>query len=203
MVGFERETFVLMLMSTLFYRSWLGRYTWHLYDLCGSVRKYLKIHHAPRPLTRTQIPQGVNRKEQTMKPKRKWKRTSTPQEVIDTAIERKDWFSAFTNAVAYFEFWGFWSLNSYCLRENIDVEQKLRRLPVSSLMLMLYLLKLIDLDTFSKMSAVIKERNRLVHRNIPEKIPIYDDMEKIARATRLLAYAKQCIKKVREGIGKA
>jgi BMFP domain-containing protein YqiC len=135
-----------------------------------------------------------------MRTERKWKRTLTPEEVIDKAIAREDWFSAFSNAVSYFEFWSFWALESYCLKENIDVEQKLKRLPVSTLTLMLYLLKLIDFDTYSKMNIVTRERNRLVHRNIPEKIPIYDGEKKTAEATQLLEDAKQCIRNVRKEI---
>lgn len=135
-----------------------------------------------------------------MKTERKWKRTLPPEEVINEAIAREDWFSAFSNAVSYFEFWSFWALESYCLRENLDVEKKLRRMPVSTLTLMLYLLKLIDFDTYSKMNTLIRERNRLVHRNIPEKIPIYDDEKKTAGATQLLRDAKQCIRNVRKTI---
>jgi hypothetical protein len=135
-----------------------------------------------------------------MSPRERWKRTLTPYEVIDEAIEREDWFSAFSNAVSYFEFWNFWAIEAYCLRVNIDVEKKLRRLPASTLVLMLYLLKLIDFDTFSKMNIVIRERNKLVHTNLPEKIPIYDDDKKRAIAIQQLNDAKECIRIVRKTI---
>jgi len=135
-----------------------------------------------------------------MKAEREWKRTATPEEVINEAIERNDWFSAFSNAVSYLEFWNFWAIEAYCLRENIDVGRKLERLPVSTLTLILRLLGLIDSDTFSKMNVVIKERNRLVHRNVPEKIPIYDTERQRAVVTRLFSDAKQCIRNVRATI---
>jgi hypothetical protein len=34
---------------------------------------------------------------------KRWKKAPTPEEVINKAIEREDWFSAFSNAVTYFE----------------------------------------------------------------------------------------------------
>jgi hypothetical protein len=57
--------------------------------------------------------------------KRRWKKAPTPEEVGGEAIQRGDWSSTFSNAVAYFEHWGYWRLNQYCTKENIHLEEKI------------------------------------------------------------------------------
>jgi len=120
-------------------------------------------------------------------------------EIIDDAIAREDWFSGFTNSVTYFEHWGYWKLRWYCIQNKVSIKTKLRNLHVSNLVLILYLLKLIDQKTYSRIYKVIKERNKLVH---PGRAGIsYRDRKKKDRAVELLNDAKTCIKKLKEGIG--
>jgi len=124
-----------------------------------------------------------------------------PDKVIDEAIEREDWFSGFSNSVTYFEYWGYWKLRWYCIKEKIELREKLKNLHVSTLTLILYLLKLIDTDTFTKMNKTIKERNKLTHPVSTEAGITYRHKKEKDRATQLLEDAKFCIRKLREGIG--
>jgi hypothetical protein len=132
--------------------------------------------------------------------KRRWKKAPTPEEVIGEAIQRDDWFSAFSNAVAYFEHWGYWRLDWYCTKENIHVEEKIRNLSVSTLALTLYLLKLINQNIYSKMSKTILERNKLVHPISRGKGIRYRDKKERDRAIEILTDAKECITELKQGI---
>jgi len=133
---------------------------------------------------------------------KKWKKAPTPEEVINEAIEREDWFSAFSNAVTYFEHWGYWKLRWYCVKEEIDIKERLRNLRVSTLTVILYLLKLIDKNTFSKMITTIKERNGIIHPTSTKARITYRGKKDKNRAVQLLEDAKYCIRKLKEGIGK-
>jgi hypothetical protein len=93
----------------------------------------------------------------------KYRKAHQPIDVINDAIERKDWFSAYSNAVAYFELWGNQLLTFYCRNEHIYASKMIQKLSVANLVLVLYLLKLIDQNTLSKMNLTIKERNNIVH----------------------------------------
>jgi len=121
---------------------------------------------------------------------------------IDRAIENEDWFSGFSNAVTYFEYWGYWRLHWYCLKEHIEEYGKTKYLNASSLLTILYLLKEIDANTFNKMIKVIKERNKLIHPISTDSGMTYRDTKEKDRATELLNDAKECISKVKEGVGK-
>ena len=132
----------------------------------------------------------------------KYKKAPTPDEIIDEAIKRKDWFSAFSNAVTYFEHWGYWRLEWYCIKENIGFRDRLKHLNVSTLIHILFLLKIIDEDTFSKIIVTIRERNRLIHpasRNSGISYRYRKDRDK---ATQILDDAKQCIQRIKAGVGK-
>ena len=122
------------------------------------------------------------------------------EQVIDEAIQREDWFSAFSNAVTYFEHWGYWRLHWYCIKEKIEIRERLRHLHVSTLVLILHFLKMIDTDVFSKMNKIIKERNKLIHPVSTESGITYRDRKEKDRAIELLEDAKYCIRKVKEGI---
>jgi len=124
-----------------------------------------------------------------------------PDAVIDDAIKRRDWLSGFSNSVVFFEHYGYFRLRWYCLKERIDLSKKLEGLHVSTLTLILYLLKIIDADTFSKMNKTIKERNMLTHPISAEAGISYRETKEKTRATQLLEDAKFCIRKLREGIG--
>ena len=132
--------------------------------------------------------------------KKKWKKAPSFEEVIDEASQREDWFSAFSNAVTYFEHWGYWRLHWYCIKEKIEIRERLRHLHVSTLVLVLFLLKLIDTNVFSKMSKIIKERNKLIHPVSAESGITYRHRKEKDRAIELLEDAKYCIKNVKEGI---
>lgn len=131
---------------------------------------------------------------------KKWKKAPSFEEVIDETIQREDWFSAFSNSVTYFEHWGYWRLHWYCIKEKIEIGERLRHLHVSTLVLVLYLLKLIDNNVFSKMSKIVKERNKLIHPVSTESGIFYRDRKEKDRAIELLEDAKYCIKTVKEGI---
>jgi len=118
---------------------------------------------------------------------------------IDDAIRTEDWFSGFANSVTYLEFFAYWLLRWYCIKKKIDVKSKLKSLKVSTMTLILYILKLIDTNTFTKINTIIKERNKLVH---PANTGIsYRDRKKKDKAIKLLNDAKFCITKLKEGIG--
>ena len=133
---------------------------------------------------------------------KKWKKAPTPEEIINEAIEREDWFSAFSNAVTYFEHWGYWRLEWYCIKKKIVLGTKLKRLHVSTLVLILYLLRLINTDTYTKMNETMKERNRLIHPISTEAGITYRDKKDKDRATEILDNAKLCIRQLKEGVGK-
>ena len=121
------------------------------------------------------------------------------EEIINEAKDREDWFSGFTNAVTYFEHWGYWRLRWYCIQNQIDMKKETKRLNINSLVLVLRLLKLIDQATYLKIMKIVKERNKLVH---PGRAGIsYRERKKRDRAVELLNDAKECIKNLKEGIG--
>lgn len=132
--------------------------------------------------------------------KKKYKKALSPEDVIEEAIQRKDWVSAFSNAVTYFEHWGYWRLRYYCIKEKIHEKKKIKRLSVSNLALILHLLKLIDQNTHAKMTKTIKERNKLVHPVLLGEGIGYRDRKKEDRAIEILTDAKECIKELRLGI---
>lgn len=64
--------------------------------------------------------------------------------------------------------------------------------------LTLYLLKIIDANTFTKINTIFKERNKLVH---PAGTGIsYRDRKEKDKAIALLKDAKFCIAELKEGI---
>jgi len=126
----------------------------------------------------------------------------TPELVIDEAIKREDWFSAFSNAVSYFEFWAYIWLWRYCQKENMHIEEIIKGLNARELNLILYLMKLTDSNFFHKMKKTISERNFYVHPEKTEEMLGYrhkESKEEKEEALRYLEDAKYCTKKVREG----
>ncbi len=118
---------------------------------------------------------------------------------IDDAIRTEDWFSGFANSVTYLEFFAYWLLRWYCITKKVDVKNKLKGLKISTMTLILYMLKLIDTNTFTKINTIVKERNKLVH---PANTGIsYRDRKKKDKAVGLLNDAKFCITKLKEDIG--
>jgi hypothetical protein len=123
----------------------------------------------------------------------------TPEEVIEDAIQREDWFSGFSNAVAYFEFWAYIWLWRYCQKESIHIEDKIKGLNARQLNIILHLLKLTDSNIFNKMTKTIQERNHLVHPTSTEDGLGYRHRKQRDRAKELLEDAKECTRRVREG----
>ena len=142
----------------------------------------------------------MTKKSQEMPKPKKTKYFRSHTAAIDNAIKKEDWFSGFSNAVTYFEYWGYWRLHWYCTREKIEEYGKTKGLSASSLLTILYLLKEVDANTFNKMGKVIKERNKLIHPISTDAGMTYKDTKEKDRATELLNDAKECITKVKEGI---
>ena len=121
---------------------------------------------------------------------------------IDDAKGEEDWFSAFANAVSYFEHYGYFAIRAYCVRKKVKLTntamEPLKRLGAGNIALLLRILNLIDNDTYSNMKKIIKERNRLVH---PAGKGIrYRDQKKKDTATLLLNQAEGCLRKIRDRI---
>lgn len=129
-------------------------------------------------------------------------RVFNPDRVIDDSKEREDWFAAFTNAVTYFEHYGYYAIKLYCARKQVKLTRNatdsLRRLGAGDIALILRILKLIDNETYSNMKKIIKERNMLVHPG--RKGIIYREQKRMERAIELLTQAKQSIKEIRSTI---
>ena len=114
---------------------------------------------------------------------------------IDEAIETENWFLGFTNAVTYFEHYGYWAIRFYCLKKKITLTNKaqnsIKRVGASELALILRILELIDDRIYSNMKKIIEERNKVVH---PGRRGIrYVDKKKKDEATLLLEQAKECL----------
>lgn len=118
--------------------------------------------------------------------------------IIDEAIEREDWFSGFTNSVTFVEHWAYWKLRWYCIKNKIKLKEELKRLNVGNLVTILYLLKLINEETYAKIKKSIVERNKLIHPG--RKGISYRDRKEKDRATDLLNDAITCIKELKEGL---
>ncbi len=100
---------------------------------------------------------------------------------IDKAIQNKDWFSGFANAVSYFEHFGTKRIRQYLdtdvlstvtdevkrskLKNQLeeDLGKSLERLSVQNIVFWLYMFRIIDVDTFLGIKEIIAERNKLVH----------------------------------------
>lgn len=120
--------------------------------------------------------------------------------IIDHAREEEDWFSAFANAVSYFEHYGYFAIRAYCVREKVKLTGKAmeslkRNLSAGNIALLLRVLKLIDNETYSSMKKIIEERNKLVHPG--RKGIAYRDRKKKDTAIRLLNQGKECLRKIK------
>ena len=124
---------------------------------------------------------------------------------IDEAKSKEKWFLGFTNAVTYFEHYGYWAIRFYCNRKNITLTQKahysLKQLGATELALLLRTLKLITNDTYSKMRSIITERNKIVH---PGRKGIrYAEKKKDKKKhewTLLLKQAKECLLEIKDAV---
>jgi len=90
-------------------------------------------------------------------------KAQNPSEVIQRAIDNRDWFFAFSSAVTFFELWGYWRLRQHCEYEKLYANPQIKKLDATNLALVLYLLQLIDQDTHVKITRVIEGRNNFVH----------------------------------------
>ena len=128
-----------------------------------------------------------------------YRKAHPPSEVIDEAIGRKDWLSAYSNAIAYFEMWGYWLLVYYCRNEKLYIKKRIEDLSVSNLTLVLYLLKLIDQNTFTKMTEAIRKRNAILHAGSKGESKRFLGENEQEEAIKVLENAKYCIDKLKEG----
>ena len=133
---------------------------------------------------------------------------------IDKAIENRDWFPGFANAVSYFEHFGTIKLRNYIdsrILQTIEDEEKrkrvknqleddlgknLQRLSAKDIVFLLYAFQLIDSDTYIQSRKIIKERNKLVHPSRKGIAWRYTKPERTAK--ELLQQAKECIRKISE-----
>src|SRR4030042_4009911 len=90
-------------------------------------------------------------------------KAQNPTEVIQRAIDNRDWFFAFSSAVTFFELWGYWRLRQHCEYEKLYAASKIKKLDATNIALVLYLLQLIDQDTHVKITRVIEARDNFVH----------------------------------------
>lgn len=107
---------------------------------------------------------------------------------ITKSMQNKDYFGAFTNAVAFFEYLGYKKLVK-SLKGKIN-EEKLSRFSVSKIVILLFCLDIIKQPTYAKMFEVIKVRNDLIHpkEDVGLRYTIDDD-----KAERLVEKAKEVI----------
>jgi hypothetical protein len=90
-------------------------------------------------------------------------KAQNPSEVIQRAIDNRDWFFAFSSAVTFFELFGYWRLRQHCEYEKLYANRQIKKLGATNLALVLYLLQLIDQDTHVKITKVIESRDNFVH----------------------------------------
>jgi hypothetical protein len=126
------------------------------------------------------------------------RKANPPSEVIDDAIRRKDWLSAYSNVTAYFELWGYWLLIYYCRNEKLYVQKRIEDFSVSNLTLVLYLLRLIDQNTFTKMTEAIKKRNAILHAGSRGESKRFLSEKEQEEAIKILENAKYCIDKLKD-----
>jgi hypothetical protein len=115
---------------------------------------------------------------------------------VENELSEEDWFSAFSNTVTYFEYYGYWKVRNRCTSKGIRLSNKeegsLKRLGVANLALFLRMLDLIDSNDFAIIKNTIAERNKIVHPN-QEGIRYLDTKEK-KEEEQLLKSAIKCLR---------
>ncbi len=84
-----------------------------------------------------------------------------PIPTLREAIKQKQWFSGIVMSTAFFEVWGLELLKEKFQGKIAD--DRLERLRLEEIILLLYSSKIIDQRTYTKMMEVKEVRNRIVH----------------------------------------
>lgn len=86
---------------------------------------------------------------------------------VEKAIEDEEFLVAFTKFGIYFEFYGFWAINTACSKKKIKLtkkeEESLKRQGAMNLALQLRIIGLMENEEYPKIRAVIAERNKIMH----------------------------------------
>ena len=115
-----------------------------------------------------------------------------PENDIQDAIERRDWFTGFAISVSFFEYYGKNIIKDYYENRNMQFNKKmLDGMGASDVIFILRVIENINNDYDAKMKKIIKERNKLIH-NIT-----YRDEKEETRAYDLLKQAIDCIKNIK------
>ena len=123
----------------------------------------------------------------------------SPERQMDMAIDRNDWLSAFAVAVGYFEYYGAEILKKRYKSLGIpELRRTVEELRVGTMAFVLRLLKIVEIDTYSKMRRIIKERNKLVHPT--RRGPAYGARKERDTAIGILDDARECLRVLREAI---
>jgi len=129
-------------------------------------------------------------------------KAQNPSEVIQRAIDNRDWFFAFSSAVTFFELWGYWRLQQHCEYEKLYAASQIKKLEASNLALVLYLLQLIDQDTHVKITRVIEGKNNFVHpaSEVDRLSSPYLNEENAKAAETVLRGAIVAIERIKKGL---
>ena len=93
-----------------------------------------------------------------------------PLVLLKETIKKRDWFKGLILSTTFFEMFGLMTLNSYFRQEKKGSEQHnivtdfFDRVGLMKLIQLLYLCGFIELGTYRKMKAIVKERNKWIHR---------------------------------------
>ena len=115
-----------------------------------------------------------------------------PAKKIENAIHNEDFLSAFSHAVTYFELFGFVILRKK-LRGKISGD-KLEKLSVHTIIILLCALEIIEQPTYNTMMAVKTVRNKIIH---PEKGIMYEPNDEEKRA---ISKSVECVEELLEKI---
>jgi len=115
-----------------------------------------------------------------------------PAKKIKNAIHNEDFLSAFSHAVTYFELFGFVILRKK-LRGKISSD-KLEKLSVHTIIILLCALEIIEQPTYNTMMVVKTVRNKIIH---PEKGIMYEPNDEEKRA---ISKSVECVEELLEKI---
>ncbi|MEE9507441.1 MAG: hypothetical protein V3V98_09930 [Thermoplasmata archaeon] len=114
-----------------------------------------------------------------------------PLKDLDDLRKKKEYFTAIVFANTYIEYFGFKKILSTLQERGIQVpEEKLKNLRLSEIILLLYTLGIVDLNTYGELHRLRRARNRLVHE-VSKRYVLTDQ-----NAVQLIRSAKECIRKL-------
>ncbi len=122
-----------------------------------------------------------------------------PERQIKRAVESDDWISAYAIAVSYFEYYGSEIINRRGELLTVPkLGEKVGRMKVGGIVLVLRLLDAIDQDTYRKMTSIIEERNKLIH--LTRKGTGYPIINKKEREAEILGNGIDCLQKLEKAL---